>query len=777
MTMYFSRYDPASGYKRLMEARRDTADGVFTQERVLTELVSTGFDLILPWISADGLRLYYNELEASDLAKLKMAQRASLGETWSAVRVFNELHVNGADAERPSLTEDELLIFFSSRRPGSAGTVDLWMASRASRVANFGNLRPLYEINTFDWDRWPCIMPDGLTLYFSSANRGNDTDMHLYKATRTSLITSFENVELVVIPRPSPEVRPHIGFITTDQKTMLFNRAGGSIHITHWIEQTGVFHVDTVKGNNNNDGQSRAGAFKTIQAGVDMAAEGSTVLVWPGVYNEQVNFRGKAITVQSAADPAVVRATSGYAFSFYSGERADSVLKNFVIRDSEYAIYLANGSAPTLKNLTIVSNQYGISAFDGANPDVANCILWGNTYGDLFDCRAKYSCIQDGGEGDGNIRAYPLFADPAASDYHLKSERGRYVAPDPTLPEFSEPVNLPELNDGANKAYTPCLSTDGLTMYFDRYIPARGHRCIVEAYRDFPDRPFTQQRVVIELADGRDSTAPWISQDELRLYYRGTSISGGSRIKMAQRSSKKGNWIYAKAFDELHANDASAAKPSLTSDELTIVFHSNRSGGAGETDLWMATRTSIESPFANIRPLYEINSGRSEASPFLLPNGLVLYFTGIDLPERQGWHTYRAERASVQDNFGNVQLILYGNSSLYSSAPNVAADEKTIHFASGGAEGIYVARAREGKWLLDAVTSPCIDAGDPGSNPTGEPVPNGGRINMGAYGGTASASMSEWPLDGDFNRNGIVDLADFAVMAQDWMTALPWHGH
>jgi len=45
-------------------------------------------------------------------------------------------------------------------------------------------------------------------------------------------------------------------------------------------------------------------------------------------------------------------------------------------------------------------------------------------------------------------------------------------------------------------------------------------------------------------------------------------------------------------------------------------------------------------------------------------------------------------------------------------------------------------------WVLDNVTSPCIDAGDP-SNPIGhEPSPNGGRINMGAYGGTAEAGKS-----------------------------------
>ena len=50
--------------------------------------------------------------------------------------------------------------------------------------------------------------------------------------------------------------------------------------------------------------------------------------------------------------------------------------------------------------------------------------------------------------------------------------------------------------------------------------------------------------------------------------------------------------------------------------------------------------------------------------------------------------------------------------------------------------------AGSGAWVIDDVTSPCIDAGDPNSPVGDEPEPNGGRINMGAYGGTAEASKS-----------------------------------
>jgi len=77
-------------------------------------------------------------------------------------------------------------------------------------------------------------------------------------------------------------------------------------------------------------------------------------------------------------------------------------------------------------------------------------------------------------------------------------------------------------------------------------------------------------------------------------------------------------------------------------------------------------------------------------------------------------------------------------------------------------------------WVLDDVTSPAVDGGDPAMDPGAEPMPNGGRVNMGAYGNTAFASRSEWPLKTDVNRDGVYDHIDFALGVHEWVAALPW---
>lgn len=96
---------------------------------------------------------------------------------------------------------------------------------------------------------------------------------------------------------------------------------------------------------------------------------------------------------------------------------------------------------------------------------------------------------------------------------------------------------------------------------------------------------------------------------------------------------------------------------------------------------------------------------------------------------------------------------------------------------SAGIVGDYHLRSKSGRWdpqinlwRYDAVSSPCIDAGNPGSSLDSEPwSPLNKRINMGAYGGTAQASKTPlgWGLLADLTNDGIVDGQDFALQTKD----------
>jgi len=78
-------------------------------------------------------------------------------------------------------------------------------------------------------------------------------------------------------------------------------------------------------------------------------------------------------------------------------------------------------------------------------------------------------------------------------------------------------------------------------------------------------------------------------------------------------------------------------------------------------------------------------------------------------------------------------------------------------FANPGS-GDYHLQSRYGRyvpelddWVTDSQTSPCINKGDPSMHRGREP--DGGRVNMGAYGGTPYASLSSSPIWTEVNNN------------------------
>ena len=209
---------------------------------------------------------------------------------------------------------------------------------------------------------------------------------------------------------------------------------GGLIDMGAYEFQVIIYVADPGVSDPQEDG-TEAHPFNNIWKAIDAAEDGYTVLVKPGGYSK-FDFKGKAITVAGTEGAAVIDGSTPVrggiargeqdAVTFHTGEGPGSVLKNFVIRNSGMAISLNYGSSPTISNITIVDNDFGIAAYENSNPDISNCIFWNNENGDLFQCEARYSCIEGGDQGEGNINLNPLFVDAANGDYHLKSEGWRW---------------------------------------------------------------------------------------------------------------------------------------------------------------------------------------------------------------------------------------------------------------------------------------------------------------------------------------------------------------
>lgn len=111
-----------------------------------------------------------------------------------------------------------------------------------------------------------------------------------------------------------------------------------------------------------------------------------------------------------------------------------------------------------------------------------------------------------------------------------------------------------------------------------------------------------------------------------------------------------------------------------------------------------------------------------------------------------GIHRYlgRVPDVTYSNVYGNAGGEYVGMDDPTGSDGNISEDPL---FAGGGDYHLKSTRGRwdpgSESWVTDAVHSPCIAAGDPASDFSNEPEPNGGCINMGAYGGTWQASMAD----------------------------------
>ncbi|MEW5801133.1 MAG: right-handed parallel beta-helix repeat-containing protein [bacterium] len=141
--------------------------------------------------------------------------------------------------------------------------------------------------------------------------------------------------------------------------------------------------------------------YSTIQAAIAGANSGDVIVVYEGIYYENIHFLGKAITVKSTDpnDPAIVAATiidgnqAGHVVKFEAEEGSDfrrlginALLSGVTVQNgkAEYGggIYCYY-SSPTISNCMIIGNSAGQCGGGiycvSSSPSITNCIIMGNS--------------------------------------------------------------------------------------------------------------------------------------------------------------------------------------------------------------------------------------------------------------------------------------------------------------------------------------------------------------------------------------------------------------
>ena len=266
---------------------------------------------------------------------------------------------------------------------------------------------------------------------------------------------------------------------------------------------------------------------------------------------------------------------------------------------------------------------------------------------------------------------------------------------------YDTPVNAGPLINSALFEGGPALSQDGLTLLFgaarrnssgmldeDIYMATR--ETVAEAFGPAQNLGSTINAL------GFGDYSPELSLDGLTLYFSSSRPGGQGEadLYVSTRPSIDEPWEPAQNLGPTVNSAHFEGQPSVSANGKTLYWDSDRPGGFGNFDIWVATRENVAEPFGpavNLGPA--VNTGGPEFGPALNQNEKQLFFSS-GRPGNVGQiDIWVVERQTKSDGWGipiNVDTL---NSPFFQAMPAFRTNGQEVCFMSfrlGGFGGLDV---------------------------------------------------------------------------------------
>jgi len=296
---------------------------------------------------------------------------------------------------------------------------------------------------------------------------------------------------------------------------------------------------------------------------------------------------------------------------------------------------------------------------------------------------------------------------------------------------FGEPSKVPNIN---TSSYDGCgsISSDGLELYIDSCHPYGADGCYSNIYLATRPSIYDDWGMPTKLeppvnTDGPEDS-PCISADGLELYFddgwNPSLVSGcahrpngygGADIWVSTRPTKDDPWGEPQNLGleiNLSAEGRGELSPMIAPDGLSLYFHSYRDGGYGLHDLYVAKRSTkddVWGPPENLGPFF--NTNVSEGYVFIAPDNLTLYFSRSRYSVVD-YDIYVSRRASVTDSWEAPVLFEPVNSSMSEYNLRFAQDGSILYFNRIAAHASVETLATVDIWQVEV--TPNVDLNSDG---------------------------------------------------------------
>jgi len=281
-----------------------------------------------------------------------------------------------------------------------------------------------------------------------------------------------------------------------------------------------------------------------------------------------------------------------------------------------------------------------------------------------------------------------------------------------------------------------------------------------------------------------------ISYDGLEMYTQGPGGPAGDRslfdLWVRKRASQDEDWGPVENLGPLiNSLDDAEFAASISSDGLTLYFISDQPGGYGPCDIYATTRATRNDPWGpavNLGPT--INSSSNERTMWISADNLELYF-GSNRPGGYGGSDiYVARRVRTNDPWGApVNLGPVVNTPYAESNVSLSPDGLLLFFSEWygttnirpgghGAPDIWMTRRAS----IDAPWQTPVNLMPPVNGPTNDVYPwisaDGHTLHFRSLDRVVNYQAPILPIV-DFNGDGTVDAADMAMLAANWGKSQP----